>query len=338
MVFAAGQRLKNGQYQIERSLNEGRVGISYLAKTKEGDRVVVKTLRDPVLAQLTPEQRTKINNKLMDEAVKLAGFSHPHIVRCRGSFMEQGQACLVMDFVAGDDLASLPTATLPEAEALDYIAQVGEALKVVHAQGLVHRDIKPANIMLRAGSAEAVLIDFGLTKGFNETLTSIKSSNTDGFTALELYDPTEKARPYSDVYSLAATLYALLSGTVPPHAEERSRQLRQNQVLGAITGVSDATNAAIQKGMAVDYGDQPQSIEAFLQLLPLPSSPNPVPSPVPTPTSDPDRLNRYTLYATIASIIVAIILGIFAQDIRSGLQQWLTPSPPKPETTTTPQP
>lgn len=71
-MFAPGQSLKNGQYRIVRSLNEGRVGISYLAETKaetkDGDRVVVKTLRDQVWAQLTPEQRTKINNQLMQEA------------------------------------------------------------------------------------------------------------------------------------------------------------------------------------------------------------------------------------------------------------------------------
>lgn len=92
MVFAPGQRLKHGQYQIVRSLNEGRVGISYLAAAKDGDRVVVKTLRDQVWAQLTPEQRTQINSQLMQEAVNLARCNHPHIVRCRDAFMEQGQA------------------------------------------------------------------------------------------------------------------------------------------------------------------------------------------------------------------------------------------------------
>ncbi|OAB59508.1 hypothetical protein AY600_16220 [Phormidium willei BDU 130791] len=257
MSLQAGETLYGGDYRVVRSLNEGRVGISYLAQYKGGDsrsetlrdRVVLKTLRDQVLADLTAQEREKFNNKLTNEAVKLARCHHPHIVRCFGSFLEQGQAFIVMEFVAGDDLASLPTATLPEEEALTYIRQVGEALTVVHGEGLVHRDIKPANIMLRAGQSEAVLIDFGVTKGFNETLTSIYSSNSDGYSALELYDPSQKAQPYSDVYGLAATLYTLLSGDVPPSAEERAKLERKGRKLPPISGVSSATNRTIREGM-----------------------------------------------------------------------------------------
>lgn len=320
MSWQAGDTLHGGEYRVVRSLNEGRVGISYLAERKGGDRVVIKTLRDQVLAQLTPQQRDKLNNKLINEAVKLARCHHPHIVRCFGSFLEQGQAYIVMEFVAGDDLASLPTKTLPEGEALTYIRQVGEALTVVHGEGLVHRDIKPANIMLRAGKSEAVLIDFGVTKGFDETLTSIDSSNTNGYSPLELYDPTEKAQPYSDVYALAATLYTLLSGDVPPDAEERRKLERKGRKLPAISGVSAETNRAIREGMAVYYSDRLQTIEAFLALLPVPQGVNPSPPP---PPPDPGfRINLYALYVGILGIIVAIIIGIFAQDIRRGIDAW----------------
>ncbi|WP_159783544.1 serine/threonine protein kinase [Sodalinema gerasimenkoae] len=329
MSLQAGETLHGGDYTVVRSLNEGRVGISYLAQYKGGDRVVLKTLRDQVLADLTAQEREKFNNKLTNEAVKLARCHHPHIVRCFGSFLEQGQAFIVMEFVAGDDLASLPTATLPEEEALTYIRQVGEALTVVHGEGLVHRDIKPANIMLRAGQSEAVLIDFGVTKGFNETLTSIYSSNSDGYSALELYDPSEKVQPYSDVYGLAATLYTLLSGIVPPSAEERVKLRRKNQYLSEISGVSAETNQAICEGMALEYEDRPQTIEAFFALLNPPQtnqrfwSPfKPKPSPPPTPPDPGFRLNLYTLYVTILGIIVAIILGIFAQDIRGAIDDW----------------
>ncbi len=268
MGWQAGDRLHRGEYRVVRSLNEGRVGISYLAERKGGDRLVLKTVRDAVWAQLAPQEQDKFNNKLIAEAVKLARCQHPHIVRCFGSFLEQGRAFIVMAFVAGQDLASLPTKTLPEGEALTYIRQVGEALKVVHREGLVHRDVKPANIVLAAGKPEAVLIDFGVTKGFNETLTSIYSSNTDGYSPLELYDPREKAQPYCDVYALAATLFTLLSGDVPPHAEERVKLERKDRKLPPIAGVSDQTNRAIREGMALDYGDRPPTIEAFLALLP----------------------------------------------------------------------
>jgi serine/threonine protein kinase len=322
MSLQAGDTLDGGKYQIVRSLNEGRVGISYLAERKGRDRVVIKTLRDGVLATLTPDQQDKLNNKLIDEAVRLARCHHPHIVRCFGSFLERGQAFIIMEFVAGDDLASLPQKTLPEKEALTYIRQVGEALTAVHQEGFIHRDIKPANIMLRAGKSEAVLIDFGVTKGFDETLNlaSIKSSNTDGFSPLELYDPSERAQPYCDVYGLAATLYTLLSGTIPPNAEDRAKLQRKDQTLPDIPGVSAETNQAIQEGMAVYYSDRPQTIEAFLALLPVSKKAEPSPPP---PPPDPNfQLNLYMLYAAIVTIIVTIIVGIFAQDIRRGIDNW----------------
>lgn len=197
---------------------------------------------------------------------------------------------------------------------------MGEALTVVHREGFIHRDIKPANIMLRAGKSEAVLIDFGVTKGFDETLTSIDSSNTDGFSPLELYDPNEQAQPYCDVYGLAATLYTLLSGTIPPNAEDRAKLQRKDQTLPDIPGVSPETNQAIHEGMQLDYGDRPQTIEAFLALLPVSQE---VELPPPPPPPDPNfRLNLYMLYAAIVTIIVTIIVGIFAQDIRRGIDNW----------------
>ncbi|MEC4805796.1 MAG: serine/threonine-protein kinase [Jaaginema sp. PMC 1079.18] len=321
MSLQAGDSLDGGKYQIVRSLNEGRVGISYLAERKGRDRIVIKTLRDEVLATLTPDQRHRLNNKLIEEAVRLARCHHPHIVRCFGSFLEQSrQAFIVMEFVAGDDLASLPQKTLPEKEALTYIRQVGEALTAVHQEGFIHRDIKPANIMLRAGKSEAVLIDFGVTKGFDETLTSIDSSNTDGFSPLELYDPSEQAQPYSDVYGLAATLYTLLSGTIPPNAEDRAKLPRRDQTLPDIPGVSRETNRAIGKGMEVDYEDRLQTVEAFLALLPISKKAEPSPPP---PSPDPNyRLNLLMFYAAIVAILVTIIVGIFAQDIRRGIDNW----------------
>ncbi len=317
MSLQADETLHGGDYQVLRSLNQGRVGISYLAQRKGCDRVVIKTLRDDVLAQLTPDKRDKLNNKLIKEAVRLARCHHPNIVRCLDSFLERAQAFIVMEFVAGDDLASLPTKTLPEEEVLTYIRQVGEALTVVHQEGWVHRDIKPANIMLRAGKSEAVLIDFGVTKGFDETLTSIDSSNTNGFSPLELYDPNEQAQPYSDVYALAATLYNLLSGDVPPNAQKRVNLQRKRQKLPDIPGVSAETNRAIREGMELDYGDRPQTIEEFLALLPVPQGVKPLP---PQPPRDP--INLYMLYVGILAIIVTIIVTIFGQDIRKGIDNW----------------
>ncbi len=131
MGWQAGDTLHKGEYRVVRSLNEGRVGISYLAERPEGERVVLKTLRDAGLAQPPPPERDTFNNKLIAEAVKLARCQHPHIVQRLGSFREQGRAFIVTAYGAGQDLASLPTKKLLEQEALTYIRQVGEAFKVV---------------------------------------------------------------------------------------------------------------------------------------------------------------------------------------------------------------
>jgi len=92
---------------------------------------------------------------------------------------------------------------------------------------------------------------------------------------------------------------------------------RNRRKLPPISGVSDKTNRAIRQGMKVYYGDRLKTIEDFLALLPVPQGAEPSPPP---PPPDPGvRLNLYTLYATVLGIIVAIILGIFAQDIRRGI-------------------
>lgn len=80
---------------------------------------------------------------------------------------------MVMEYIDGEDLGSLVEnrGFLAEAEALHYIQQIGEALTIVHNNGLLHRDIKPHNIMVRSGKLEAVLIDFGIAREFTQNLT-----------------------------------------------------------------------------------------------------------------------------------------------------------------------
>ncbi|NJL91734.1 MAG: serine/threonine protein kinase [Coleofasciculaceae cyanobacterium SM2_1_6] len=223
MAFTTGQKLQDGKYTIDRLLNEGRFGISYLAHDKQNQRVVIKTFRDDTWQHLSTNERGKENNRLLREGGELGQFDHPHIVKFHRPFLEQGQACLVMEYIDGQDLASIAVQKLPVNIALEYIRQIGSALQEIHLKRKVHRDVKPGNIMLRAGKPEVVLIDFGLASVINETITMNENTREKGFTAPELYDPHEKAQPYSDVYSLGATLYALLSGQAPPSVQERSR-------------------------------------------------------------------------------------------------------------------
>ncbi len=167
MVWLKGQQLYGHRYVIERKLGQGGVGITYLAKDKKGNPLVIKTLKDEVMTNPDfIEFRDKYQRDFEREATRLAVCRHPHIVQIENVFREQSLPCIAMEYIQGEDLWQRVRnrSPLSEAEALGYIQQIGEALTVVHDKGLLHRDLKPQNIMVRSGVSEAVLIDFGIAR------------------------------------------------------------------------------------------------------------------------------------------------------------------------------
>lgn len=339
MGLRIGQEIASGQYQVTKELGQGRNCVSYLVRDCYQHNWAIKTLQDEVWEGLSPEDRDRVQNKLLAEAMMLAKLQHPHIVRFKEPLTENGRVYLVMEHIAGDDLATISPRTLPEDDALLYVQQIASALHAVHEAKLLHRDIKPANIMLRAGKPEAVLIDFGLSKGFDRTLTASSVSTTDGFAPPELYDPNEKPQAYSDVYGLAATLYVLLTGEVPPSALERVKWLRRRKKLKPPQQINstlrDRTSQGIMKGLELDYTKRPQTIREFLALFDLSLDTTPSTSSVTNPieqeslnqTRAQTRIGQQTLYATIIigvlSVIITIVLTLFSEDIKN----WLRPSP-----------
>ncbi|HBE16460.1 MAG TPA: serine/threonine protein kinase [Cyanobacteria bacterium UBA11149] len=276
MVWKAGKQLNGNRYTIERILGRGSWAITYLAWDSQGNRLVIKTLSDEILLQLqaTPDEIKKLQDKLFQEATKLAQCQHPHVVKCLGQpFRErdgnQEFVCVPMEYIAGVDLASLPQRQLLEAEALRYIRQIGEALVCVHSQGLLHRDVKPTNILVRQGKGEAVLIDFDLARE-NNTLMSSRGHISDGFAPPELYLSSLNIDVRSDIYSLAATLYVLLTGEIPPKAENRQLNPHQYRLIPPKEinpHVSDRVNDAIIQGMSLEADARPADIQAWLGLL-----------------------------------------------------------------------
>ncbi|MFN6559613.1 MAG: protein kinase domain-containing protein, partial [Nostoc sp. ChiSLP01] len=271
MAWNSGEQLFGGRYIIERKLGEGGIGITYLAKNRRGELRVIKTLREQILnhPDWIPHQ-DKLRHDFRDEALRLVLCHHPHIVQVENVFDEGNFPCMVMEYIEGEDLGKLITekGALPEAEALQYIRQIGEALILVHDKGLLHRDLKPGNIMMRAGKPEAVLIDFGIARQFiSGAVLQHTESRTDGYAPPEQYVPHAERGEYIDVYALAATLYSLLTGQLPMPAPARLQNFTLKSPKEFNSSVGDRVNNAIMKGMALNYRFRPQSVQEWLDLL-----------------------------------------------------------------------
>ncbi|MGK7888229.1 MAG: SUMF1/EgtB/PvdO family nonheme iron enzyme [Leptolyngbyaceae cyanobacterium] len=303
MQWDPGYPLQNGKYTITKVLGEGGFGITYLADSQEYGQVVIKTLHGT--AQQRPDF-DQFQNDFMNEALKIRGCQHPHIVKVHKLFQEKlprpnrGNAqaspiylvCMVMEFIEGRDLAN--RGQLREPEALHYIAQVGTALAVVHENGLLHRDVKPSNIMVRQGTNEAVLIDFGIAREFTPNVTRTHTQFlTEGYAPIEQYELQTKRGPFTDVYALAATLYCLLTGQIPVGSQTRMIQSLQQQRDGLEPpqvmnpAVSDRVNMAIMKGIALRPEYRPQTMGEWLELLGVGSQPWPRVGALPIAHSNP---------------------------------------------------
>jgi serine/threonine protein kinase len=262
-----GKSLQNGKYTLEQSLGQGGFGVTfkafhhYLRQT-----VVIKTL-NPLLRQ-TP-QFAQLEHQFRAEGRRLALCVHPNIVRVNDFFIEEDVPYLVMDYIPGLTLAEVVQLNPPllESTAIHYIRQVGEALEVVHQNNLLHRDIKPANIILRQGTQQVVLIDFGIAREFTAGITQMHTSiASEGYAPIEQYIPQAKRTPATDVYGLAATLYTLLTAQIPVAATLRDR-LPLASPVELRRELNPAVSQAVMQGMAVEAYSRPATVVEWLSLL-----------------------------------------------------------------------
>ncbi|BDI15193.1 serine/threonine protein kinase [Nostoc cf. commune SO-36] len=265
----AGTILQDGKYTLIQEIGRGGFGITFKATHHYlGQEVVMKTINERLRQH---PDFAKFERQFQDEARRLAACIHPNIVRVSDFFVESGLPYMVMEYIAGETLGDafvLPGIPLPEATAIHYIRQIGAALQVVHNNGLLHRDVKPDNIILRLGTQEVILIDFGIAREFNggarQTHTGMVS---EGYSPIEQYLTQAPRTPATDVYGLAATLYALLTAQVPIPALLRDReQMPSPRELQP--HLSAAVNQAVMRGMAVESRFRPATVAEWLQLLP----------------------------------------------------------------------
>jgi eukaryotic-like serine/threonine-protein kinase len=265
----AGKILQNGKYTILQEIGRGGFGVTFKAMHHYlGQEVVMKTINERLRQH---SDFPKFQRQFQDEARRLATCVHPHIVRVSDFFEEESLPYMVMEYIPGETLGAafvLPGIPLPEIIAIHYIRQIGAALQVVHKNGLLHRDIKPDNIILRQGTQEVVLIDFGIAREFNhgakQTHTGLVS---EGYAPIEQYLTQALRTAATDVYGLAATLYALLTAQVPIPALLRDRE-KMPFPRDLQPHLSAAVNQAVIRGMAVETQFRPTTVAEWLELLP----------------------------------------------------------------------
>ncbi|QSJ18405.1 serine/threonine protein kinase [Nostoc sp. UHCC 0702] len=345
MTWTPGQKLYRNKYEIKQELGRGRFAITYLAHNLDGKNVVIKTLNPDLLNQLSNQERDRLKSGFADESRKLALCKHPNIVQVIETFEEGDLKCMVMEYIPGDNLAKIvpPRRFLPEKEALNYIQQIGKALIAVHQQQFLHRDVKPENMILRAGTHQVILINFDLARKFVDNPVSSRGNWVDKFTPIELYSNSARQQaqrgPWTDVYSLAATLYFLLTGKQPESAIDRqdnNRRLTPPQELNGTISVT--VNQAIVYAMELKPEKRPQKVEEWLKELGLKTSNFSLPK---LPWTQP-------LWAWILEIMgVLALFAALISGIKDGtdlLKDWFpeksTPTPtsqPTPSSPTQPQ-
>ena len=321
MQLSEGAQLQGGKYSIIRTLGQGGFGITYEAEQVAlHRRVAIKEFfmkeycdRDSTTSHVTlgisegnKGLVEQFREKFVREARMIAGFDNPHIIKIYDIFEENGTAYYVMPYLDGGSLAEKvkKEGPLNEEQAIKYIKQVSNALDYIHKQNILHLDVKPSNVLLNTAD-EAVLIDFGISKHYDEAGSQTSTTPvgiSKGFAPIEQYQQGNVSlfSPATDIYSLGATLFFLLTGKIPPEAMELLEKM-----LPTFNG-SPKIQHAIKVAMAPRRIDRPQSIDSFLSQLSSSVSSISNPEPFPYQAEETTVLINDPLKSSIQNLPQAV--------------------------------
>jgi len=225
-----------GRFHLLRELGRGAIGAVYLAHDPLIDRsVAVKTFNP----RLTPAEKIQYREQFVNEARAAGRLSHPNIVTVFDACDENGVTWIAMEFLQGRELHKLLEAghRFSHDEVSAIIRKLAEALDYAHGNGVIHRDIKPSNIFLQEGG-QPKLVDFGIARAPNR-LAAVPADASQPYTLFHRdllgtpnYMSPEQALgkavdPRTDLYSLGAVMYEMLTGRKPFAGRDTDQLLQQ---------------------------------------------------------------------------------------------------------------
>lgn len=221
----AGTVLSN-RYLVEFVLGRGGMGAVYFARDRDSGNqpVALKEMRVQVI---DPKAQRQAIEQFRQEALFLANLDHPNLVKVSDFFVEDGRYYLVMAYIKGKTLGEMLKAQsepFPINHVLEWAVQLVDVLAYLHSQKppILFRDVKPQNVMLDSSGA-LHLIDFGIARNLTPdsvTATFLQGVGSADYCPLEQYQGAGGTDQRSDIYSLGATLFHLLTLQVPPRAAE----------------------------------------------------------------------------------------------------------------------
>lgn len=338
-MLASGTTLQGGRYRIDCYLSSGGFGNTYLATdTRFEEKVAVKeffmkginqrekgntvSVSNAVNTQKFIEQREKFNK----EAQRIRRLNCENIVKVNDLFDENGTSYYVMDYIDGLSLRDIVKQQGPVSESvtLNYLEQTLNALEEVHSKKIFHLDLKPANLMVDK-SGRLRVIDFGASKQQKADGSGASASSalcyTPGYAPMEQKDLRfDKFGPWTDIYSLGATMYYVLTGETPPDGTDI--QDEREKAFHFPSSVSENMQKLIVWMMEYNRNARPQSVadvRSFLRdgIIPDPSEgPGTIFGPS-DPTSSavvnaqPENSNKLLKGALLALVAIAAFCLIF---------------------------
>jgi len=271
------------EYRIERQLSLGGFSIVYLATDGTGQSVAIKEYLPNSLALrglgeikplITEEHAAAFRYGLkcfFEEGRALARLAHPNVVRVLNFFRANDTVYIVMQYEQGctlQEFVQKNKEAVSETFIRSVFSKLLNGLREVHARKLLHLDLKPSNIYLRADRTP-VLIDFGAARQTLSTDTPIlKPMYTPGFASPEHYRQRERLGPWSDIYSIGASIYACLEGCAPQAADLR---LKKDLLIPAMVRwenkYSDQLLETIDWSLCLNHLYRPQSVFILQKAL-----------------------------------------------------------------------